>query len=105
MLEEFLNGRLAVFLDKENPKLIEEFYNLIRDKIECWSYPFCDSILDYLMSPSSGPYHFIIGKTIDGSGGMYAKKMGIKKCSCEEFIHEVKHPFEITENEQMYLFN
>ena len=105
MFDNFLNGTCAVYLDKDKPDLIKAFYEKIIDNVQGYSFPWGFTMLDYFLSPSSGPYFFRDkGKNrINGGTEKYVNDQNMTICFVEEILTE--NPVEISETEYIEIFN
>ena len=105
MIEEFLDGKYAVFLDKTKPKLIGKFYNFIYGRIKGFTYPFGFTMLDYFKSKASGPYFFVEkhGRRINGSSLEWVVNNGFEICYPEDFFEEATS-ININENDYLNIF-
>lgn len=60
LYKKFLNGKLAVSVNKDEPNQIYHFYELLKDENfdtpGVWGQR---SVLNYLLDEDSGPYHFV----------------------------------------------
>ena len=106
MLNEFLEGRLTVLVDKRNKREISEFYSIIKCYIEDYKPALTTTIEEYLMVSYSGPYHFIKPKIKTVTGG--AKQcIGMPEVivTAKEFIEECnKQTISITEEDFYEVF-
>ena len=109
MLEDFLNGYLAVNLNKGNREEIKTFYNIIQPYTEEYETPgrWIDTgVLDYLLDKSSGPYHFLLvdNKSFNGGTYNYVTNHRKKICTAEFFIENVKIIKEIQDTDLTEIF-
>lgn len=103
MLDEFLEGRLTVLVDKRNKQEISEFYSIIKCYVEDYRSAFKTTIEEYLMSLDSGPYHFIKPKIKIVSGG-FKQCRGLPEIivTAKEFIEDCNKQKIIITEEDFY---
>lgn len=92
MFDEFIEGRLCVFLEKHDKRSIKEFYDLIAPYIKNIHPPrrLWSSIEEYLLDEESGPFHAIIldEQLLNGGGSSFADKLHIPRVHIYEFLKE-----------------
>ena len=93
LMRDFLEGRLAVLVDKELPEEIETFYSMFAEHDFDYPKAYGNSMLEYLHDRISGPYHFVRPKEnlLTGAGYGYIKdNEDMYCCSVKEFIDSEK---------------
>ena len=88
MLEKFLNGVLAVELDKNNFEQVMDFYNLIKYYIDSFPNIGWKTLEDYLTSEESGPCHFIDYSGLSTANNTERHINGVYKSHCQEYVKE-----------------
>lgn len=91
MLEEFLKGKISVFLDKENKPLIKEFYDLVIPYLKGYAPPIPWSSMDrYFYDKHSGPYHIVRANEyiVTGCGPSYIANKGIPTIHVMDFMKQ-----------------
>lgn len=78
LIEDFINGKTAVDIDKENREQIEQFYGIIAPYVQDYpkGYVFegAESPLCYLKCKYSGPYHFFkSGGLLTGAADVFLR--------------------------------
>ena len=105
MIDKFLDGKCAVYLDKKYPELIDEFYNSVYDRIQDFEYPFGSTMLDYFKKKVSGPYFFVQKRRrmINGGSLEYVTNSGFEVCYPEDFIDQTEFNIEEDEFEEIFI--
>ena len=91
LYKKFLNGKLAVSVNKDEPNQIYNFYELLKDENfdtpGAWSN--C-SVLNYLLDEDSGPYHFVEVEQhkINGAHLDHVLGRSMEICNVDKFLIE-----------------
>ena len=107
MLDDFLDGQIAVYLDKDNPDEIREFYRAIKDYIHDCPGPWrITGLLTYLLDKNGGPYHFCETSLMQMNGGSlsYVNNSDMEWVTASEFLAAIKPYQPINDNELAALF-
>lgn len=91
MLEEFLKGKLCVFLDKEDRPLIKKFYDLVKPYLKEYRPPaYWSSMERYFYDKRSGPYHVVLTDKylVSGCNHSYTASKGIPTIHVMDFINQ-----------------
>ena len=86
LMTDFLTGRLAVLVDKDEPNEIISFYDMIKTYDFSWPTLFGGSLLEYLLCTSSGPYHFVKGSILTGASLSYVEGNQMDICYVKDFL-------------------
>lgn len=93
MLDKFLNGKLAVYIEKGarlNVGMVSNFCFLIEPYIKSWAFSGM-SLYGYLASEASGPCHFVVhGTHMNGGNEGYIRINDIGEIiTLSEFLSSV----------------
>jgi len=92
MIRDFLDGKLAIYIDKENEQhwMIETLCEMIKPYITSWAFNNM-SLFEYLACESSGPWHFVKdGRHVNGGTIEYIRRnTSCRIVTLKEFLDKV----------------
>ena len=103
-VDDFVNGKFVILVDKSDKDSIEEFSDLVCDRAKFWPNYEHDSVKNYLMSSSSGPYHFFRNpEHLTGAPIEYVRrKFNVPTCTLRDFLLANSGSMENIEDEDYF---